>query len=48
VLTGTRGIVDDMLRRCRLDVVLDIVPDAAEAVRRAREGAAKKSGGVVG
>src|SRR3954467_9802396 len=48
VLTGTRGIVDDMLRRCRLDVVLDIVPDAGEAIRRAREGGAKKSGGVVG
>src|SRR4051794_12022801 len=38
VLTGTRGIVDDMLRRCRLDVVLAIVPDATEAARRAREG----------
>jgi len=48
VLTGTRGIVDDMLRRCRLDVVLEIVPDAAEATRRAREGGAAQSGGVVG
>jgi len=37
VLTGTRGIVDDMLRRFRLDVVLDIVPDAQQAMRRVRE-----------
>jgi anti-anti-sigma factor len=46
VLTGTRGIVDDMLRRCRLDVVLDIVPDAAEATRRAREGGAQNGAAV--
>jgi anti-anti-sigma factor len=38
VITGTRGIVDDMLRRCRLDVVLDITPDAGEAARKALEG----------
>jgi anti-anti-sigma factor len=37
VITGTHGIVDDMLRRCRLDVVLEIVPDAGEAARKALE-----------
>ena len=47
VVTGTQGIVDDMLRRCRLDVVLEIVPDAGEAARRALEGAAE-GGEVVG
>src|SRR3954454_1645212 len=46
VLTGTRGIVDDMLRRCRLDVVLAIVPDATEAARRAREGGRKSDAAV--
>lgn len=37
VLTGTRGRVYDLLRRCRLDGVLNIVHDADEAVRKARE-----------
>jgi anti-anti-sigma factor len=37
VITGTRGRVDDLLRRCRLDAVLNIVPDADEAIRKARE-----------
>jgi anti-anti-sigma factor len=37
VITGTRGRVDDLLRRCRLDAVLTIVPDPGEAIRKAKE-----------
>jgi anti-sigma B factor antagonist len=37
VITGTRGRVDDLLRRCRLDAVLNMVPDPDEAIRKARE-----------
>lgn len=37
VITGTRGLVYDVLRRCRLDAVLNIVLDPQEALRRARE-----------
>jgi anti-anti-sigma factor len=47
VITGTQGIVDDMLRRCRLDVVLDMIRDAGDAFRKAQQGASA-SGGVVG
>jgi anti-anti-sigma factor len=38
MVTGARGIVDDLLRRCRLDAVLHVVADPDEAVRAAREG----------
>jgi stage II sporulation protein AA (anti-sigma F factor antagonist) len=37
VVAGAQGIVDDLLRRCRLDALLHAVSDAAEAVRVARE-----------
>jgi ABC-type transporter Mla MlaB component len=37
IITGTRGRVEDLLRRCRLDAVLDIVPDPEEALRKARQ-----------
>lgn len=37
ILTGTRGLVDELLRRCRLDVVLTIVPSIEEAVEWARQ-----------
>lgn len=36
VVTGARGIVDDLLRRCRLDALLTLVGDEAEAVARVR------------
>lgn len=35
ILTGTKGFVDELLRRCRLDAVLNIVPVPSEALRRA-------------
>jgi len=38
VVAGARGIVEDLLRRCRLDAVLHAVPDPQEAVRAARNG----------
>jgi len=38
VVAGAQGIVDDLLRRCRLDTVLHAVSDLAAAVRVAREG----------
>lgn len=38
VVAGAQGIVEDLLRRCRLDAVLHAVSDPAEAVRMAREG----------
>ena len=37
VITGTRGLVYDVLRRCRLDAVLNIVQDPQEALRRAQD-----------
>ena len=36
VITGLEA-GRDLLRRCRLDAVLNIVPDADEAIRKARE-----------
>jgi anti-anti-sigma factor len=36
VVTGARGIVDDLLRRCRLDAVLTLAPTEAEAVEWAK------------
>jgi anti-anti-sigma factor len=39
VLAGTRGLVRDVLMRCRLDKVLTLAPSAEEAVRAARPGA---------
>ena len=37
IFTGVQGMVDDLLRRCRLDTVLTIVPDVGEAVEWARQ-----------
>ena len=37
IFTGIQGMVKDLLRRCRLDSVLTIVPDAGEAVEWARQ-----------
>jgi anti-anti-sigma factor len=39
VLAGTRGLVRDVLMRCRLDKVLTLAQSADEAVRAARPGA---------
>ena len=39
VLAGTRGLVRDVLMRCRLDKVLTLAASADEAVRAARPGA---------
>jgi anti-anti-sigma factor len=36
VVTGAKGIVDDLLRRCRLDAVLTLAPTEAEAVEWAK------------
>ena len=36
-ITGTRRLVYDTLRRCRLDSVLNIVLDPQEALRKAQE-----------
>ena len=41
ILTGTKGFVDELLRRCRLDAVLSIVPVPSEALRRAGEAVTK-------
>ena len=35
VIAGTRGLVRDVLLRCRLDKVLTLAPSAAEAVAAA-------------
>jgi anti-sigma B factor antagonist len=32
VVTGATGIVEDLLRRCRLDAVLTLAPTEAEAI----------------
>ena len=37
VFTGVQSMVKDLLRRCRLDTVLTIVPDRREAVERAKQ-----------
>jgi anti-anti-sigma factor len=37
IFTGIGGMVEDLLRRCRLDTVLTIVPDMREAVEWARQ-----------
>ena len=37
IFTGVQGMVQDLLRRCRLDTVLTIVPDLQEAVEWARQ-----------
>jgi anti-anti-sigma factor len=36
VFTGTAGIVDDLLRRCRLDAIMTIVPKPNDAIDMAR------------
>jgi anti-anti-sigma factor len=37
IFTGVRGLVEDLLHRCRLDTVLTIVPDMREAVEWAKQ-----------
>jgi anti-anti-sigma factor len=37
IFTGVRGLVEDLLHRCRLDTVLTIVPDLGEAVEWAKQ-----------
>lgn len=37
IFTGIQGMVEDLLRRCRLDTVLTIVPDMREAVEWAKQ-----------
>jgi anti-anti-sigma factor len=37
VFTGVQGMVDDLLRRCRLDTVLTIVPEMREALEWAKQ-----------
>lgn len=37
VFTGVQDMVQDLLRRCRLDTVLTIIPDPHEAVERAKQ-----------
>ena len=37
VFTGPRGIVKDLLHRCRLDEVLEVVADRDEALRKAKD-----------
>jgi len=37
IFTGVQGLVDELLRRCRLDTVLTIVPDIREAVEWAKQ-----------
>jgi anti-anti-sigma factor len=37
IFTGVQGMVEDTLRRCRLDTVLTIVPDLQEAVEWAKQ-----------
>jgi anti-anti-sigma factor len=36
VVTGAQGIVEDLLRRCRLDAVLTLAPTEADAVEWAK------------
>ena len=36
VVTGAKGIVEDLLRRCRLDTVLTLAPTEADAVEWAK------------
>jgi len=37
IFTGIQGMVEELLRRCRLDTVLTIVPGMREAVEWARQ-----------
>jgi len=37
VFTGVQGMVSDLLRRCRLDSVLTIVPEMPEAIEWAKQ-----------
>ena len=37
IFTGVQGMVEDLLRRCRLDTVLTIVPGMQEAVEWAKQ-----------
>jgi anti-anti-sigma factor len=38
ILAGTRGLVRDVLLRCRLDKVLTLAPSPADAIESARRG----------
>jgi anti-anti-sigma factor len=37
IFTGIQGMVDDLLRRCRLDTVLTIVPAMQDAIEWAKQ-----------
>jgi anti-anti-sigma factor len=37
IFTGVQGMVDELLRRCRLDTVLTIVPEMREAIEWAKQ-----------
>ena len=37
IFTGISGMVEDLLRRCRLDTVLTIVPEMREAIEWAKQ-----------
>ena len=37
IFTGVQGMVHDLLRRCRLDTVLTIVPDMTDAIEWAKQ-----------
>lgn len=37
IFTGVHGMVDELLRRCRLDTVLTIVPGSGEAIEWAKQ-----------
>jgi anti-anti-sigma factor len=37
VVTGARGFVDDMIRRCKLDAVLTLADSERDAIRLARQ-----------
>ena len=37
IFTGIQGMVEELLRRCRLDTVLTIVPGMREAIEWARQ-----------
>jgi anti-anti-sigma factor len=38
VVTGAKGFVEDLIRRCRLDAVLTLADNERDAIRLARQG----------
>jgi anti-anti-sigma factor len=44
VLFGMRGVVEDVIRRCRLDVVLTIAPTQEQAIEMALRAAGQAGG----